>query len=93
MRFNIFKNTVLLFVLVMISCASKGKSSTNEKGEILDHTSANISTSVQNDSTIVVGANQTDVYLPLLIGKRIGIVANQSSVIFIDEKLKTKNRS
>ena len=93
MRFNIFKNTVLLFVLVMISCASKGKSSTNEKGEILDHTSANISTSVQNDSTIVVGANQTDVYLPLLIGKRIGIVANQSSVVFIDEKLKTKNRS
>jgi len=85
MRFNVFKNTVLLFVLVMISCASKVKNNTNEKGEILKQ--------VQIDSSIVVGANQTDIYLPLLIGKRIGVVANQSSVIFIGKNLKTENRS
>ena len=74
MRFNVFKNTVLLFVLVMISCASKVKNSTSEKGEILEQ--------VQIDSSIVVGANQTELYLPLLEGKRVGIVANQTSVIF-----------
>lgn len=31
---------------------------------------------------IVVGANQTAAYLPLLQGKRVGIVANATSVIF-----------
>ena len=74
MRFNVFKNTVLLFVLVMISCASKVKNKTTEKAETIEQT--------QMDSAIVVGANQTEIYLPLLKGKRIGIVANQTSVIF-----------
>ncbi len=74
MKFNVFKNTVLLFVLVMISCASKVKNSINEESEILKQ--------VQNDSSIVVGANRIDMYLPLLKGKRVGIVANQTSVIF-----------
>ncbi len=37
---------------------------------------------IQNDSTIIVGANRTQDYLPLLEGKKIGIVANQTSVIF-----------
>ncbi|WP_339895843.1 DUF1343 domain-containing protein [uncultured Algibacter sp.] len=85
MRFNVFKNTVLLFVLVMISCASKVKNNTNAKGESLEQ--------IQIDSSIVVGSNQTDIYLPLLKGKRIGIVANQSSVVFIDKDLNTDSRS
>ncbi|MBA6152483.1 exo-beta-N-acetylmuramidase NamZ family protein [Gelidibacter maritimus] len=34
---------------------------------------------------IVTGANQTDVYLKLLEGKNVGVVANQTSVIFKDE--------
>jgi uncharacterized protein YbbC (DUF1343 family) len=85
MRFNVFKNTVLLFVLVMISCASKVKKNADEKDKILEP--------VQIDSSIVVGANRTDIYLPLLKGKRIGIVANQSSVIFTDKELKTENKS
>ena len=69
----------------MISCASKVKNNTNAKGEILEQ--------IQIDSSIVVGANQTDIYLPLLKGKRIGIVANQSSVVFIDKDLNTDSRS
>ena len=71
MPFNVFKNTVLLFVLVMISCTSKVKNN----DEML------------KDKDIIVGANQTLKYLPLLKGKRVGIVANQTSVIF-----KTKNQ-
>ncbi len=81
MRFNIFKNTVLLFVFIMISCASKAKS----KIAIKDETDL----TVQNDSSIAVGANQTKAYLPLLKGKRVGIVANQTSVIFRKEKRQT----
>jgi uncharacterized protein YbbC (DUF1343 family) len=72
MRFNVFKNTVLLFVLVMISCAnlSKKESVTTE---------VKLETKQPN---IIVGANQTENYLPFLKGKRIGIVANQTSVVF-----------
>ncbi|TGV02545.1 exo-beta-N-acetylmuramidase NamZ family protein [Flavivirga rizhaonensis] len=80
MRFNIFKNTVLLFVFIMISCASKAKSKISLKNEI--------SYTKKNDSVIIVGANQTDKYLSFLNGKRVGIVANQTSVIFKKEKIK-----
>ncbi len=73
MTFNVFKNTVLLFVLVMISCASKSEKKSTKQDEILKQ--------VKNDSSIIVGANQVDMYLPLLNGKRVGIVANQTSVI------------
>ena len=82
MRFNVFKNTVLLFVLVMISCASKAKNEKAPKNEILRF--------AQNDSTIIVGANQTERYLSLLNGKRVGIVANQTSVFFKDGRRKTE---
>ncbi|MDO5970938.1 DUF1343 domain-containing protein [Flavivirga aquimarina] len=74
MRFNVFKNTVLLFVFVMISCASKAKSKLITKNKT--------HFSIKNDSIITVGANQIDAYLPLLKGKHVGIVANQTSVIF-----------
>ncbi|MDR1847677.1 MAG: DUF1343 domain-containing protein [Bacteroidales bacterium] len=35
----------------------------------------------QNEPSIVCGAERTDLYLPLLQGKRVGIVANQTSVV------------
>ena len=38
-----------------------------------------------NDKPIIVGANQTETYLPILKGKRVGMVANQTSVIFKNE--------
>jgi len=68
------KNTVLLFVLVLISCASKTKKDLGSNNEIFN--------SLKDDELIIVGANQTESYLPLLNGKRVGIVANQTSVIF-----------
>ena len=69
-----FKNTVLLFLLVFISCGSK-----SEK----DLTISNHDTEASQDElALVIGANQTDYYLPILKEKRVGIVANQTSVIF-----------
>ncbi|WP_431109585.1 exo-beta-N-acetylmuramidase NamZ family protein [Winogradskyella poriferorum] len=77
MRFKVFKNTVLLFVLVVISCAGKvGSEKTEDTSTALSVTEKN------NDKGIVIGANRTEVYLPLLKGKRVGVVANQTSVIF-----------
>ena len=84
MCFKVFKNTVLLFVLVVISCAGKGGSEKLEvRSEKLEDTSTALSVKEErDDKSIVVGANRTEVYLPLLKGKRVGVVANQTSVIF-----------
>lgn len=86
MRFKVFKNTVLLFVVVAISCAGKGGSEKLEVGsEKTEDTSTALSVTEKNDNKkSIVGANRTEVYLPLLEGKRVGVVANQTSVIFKD---------
>ncbi len=77
MVLNIIKNTVLLFVLILISCGSKSEYKTANNHPILNQAQVN--------NEIVVGANQTENYLPFLKGKRVGIVANQTSVIFNHE--------
>ena len=74
MRLSVFKNTVLLCVLIGISCGSKSKSEISHDYKVLQLS--------QQESDVMVGANQTALYLPILKGKRIGIVANQTSVIF-----------
>ena len=81
MKFNVFKNTVLLFVLVMISCGSKSQSEARSSKLDVDKEDT-ILKKVLEDKGIIVGANQTELYLPLLEGKRVGIVANQTSVVF-----------
>lgn len=70
MIFNIFKNTVLFFVLVMIPYGNFAKIETKKE------------VSCNQNPIPIVGANQTNAYLPFLKGKRVGIVANQTSVIF-----------
>jgi uncharacterized protein YbbC (DUF1343 family) len=99
MRLSMFKNRVfpiiIVFVLVLISCGSKMKEDSSQNNEDLNHTSTTLNTGVQDDSfsklnnDIIVGANRTEVYLPMLKGKRVGIVANQTSVIFRKEYFNT----
>jgi len=78
MRFNIFKNTVfpiiIGFVLVMISCGNVKKT---EAGKAMKdiNTSDKLLRPALNDSTLVVGANRTALYLPILKEKRVGVVA------------------
>lgn len=94
LSFYKIKNTVLLFVLALISCGnfSQTEHVTQNNNEIAS--SADIdSLDSRNDSQIIVGANRTEEYLPLLNGKRVGIVANQTSVIFHDNSQKTEENS
>ena len=70
----LLKNTVLLLVFTLNSCGSNSKSEQSNQNEILRQ--------VQVDNNVIVGANQTQKYLPFIKGKRVGIVANQTSVIF-----------
>jgi len=81
MKFNIFKNTFLLFVLIMISCGSKLKNDEIKQLEVVNNKNENYNP-IKKNTTLIVGANRTEMYLPLLKGKRVGIVANQTSVIF-----------
>ncbi|MBU3821181.1 DUF1343 domain-containing protein [Flavobacteriaceae bacterium XHP0103] len=80
MRFNVFKNTVLfpiaIGIVLLISCGNTTKTS-DEESKTEEPTAKS-----QELKPITVGANQTELYLPLLIGKQVGVVANPSSVIF-----------
>ena len=62
--------------MLLFSCGNKSKL---EAGRT--ESEADISTSSMSKN-IIVGANQTENYLPLLNEKKVGIVANQTSVIF-----------
>ncbi|MEM8509299.1 MAG: DUF1343 domain-containing protein [Bacteroidota bacterium] len=66
------KSTVLWFSVCLVACGQqtsiKPKSQNPNPKEVL--------------AEIVVGANRTASYIPLVKGKSVGIVANQTSVIF-----------
>lgn len=81
MCFKVFKNTVLLSVFVVISCGNNFR--TEDGKQKLEDERRKIEVT-QNEKQIIVGANRTEQYLPFLHGKRVGIVANQTSVIFKD---------
>ncbi|MEO8934157.1 MAG: DUF1343 domain-containing protein [Xanthomarina sp.] len=81
LKFIQFKNTVLLFVLILISCGNFSNAK-SEKPNLQEQEEISSSQILPNANKIVVGANQIEKYLPLLKGKRVGIVANQTSVIF-----------
>ncbi len=81
MKFSVFKNTVLfpivIGIVLLISCGNARKS---EDGRT--NTEVGVPEKAIKSTHLIVGANQTELYLPLLKGKRIGVVANQTSVIF-----------
>jgi uncharacterized protein YbbC (DUF1343 family) len=76
-----FKNTVLLFVFILISCGNFSSAKNEKLPTKIDKGIASSQVN-RNDNQIIVGANQTEKYLPLLKGKRVGIVGNLTSVIF-----------
>ncbi|MEB8344877.1 DUF1343 domain-containing protein [Flavobacteriaceae bacterium KMM 6898] len=76
---SIFKSTFLLWVLILSSCGNKMSSHKNTENPILvgQHTTL--------ADSLIIAANRTQEYLPLLRSKKVGVVANQTSVIFKKE--------
>ncbi|TDS16624.1 uncharacterized protein YbbC (DUF1343 family) [Maribacter caenipelagi] len=71
-----FKSTVLLWFLVLATCG-------NETKEQAITTSPTDKPQIEQEAKkIVVAANRTEAYVPLLKGKKIAVVTNQTSVIF-----------
>ena len=69
MFYRLVKNTFFILAMGLVSCQGQTKMRKNIPIK-------------KNDASIIIAANQTNAYLPLLEGKKIGIVGNQTSVIF-----------
>lgn len=67
---SVFKNTVLLFLLLMLSCGSSVK---------VADTPVKPVTIIGNPP--LTGAQRSDLYLPMLSGKRVGVVTNQTGIL------------
>ena len=86
-----FKNTVLFSIIIgivsMISCGNySSNQGLNDKAkEITLKEKLKSQETKDSIKEIIVGANQTDIYLALLKNKKVGIVANQTSIIFKTE--------
>lgn len=72
MTFKLLKNTVLFIFLTSISCKDSINLGAVNK----------IQVSKDSISELIVGANRTELYLPLLENKSVALVANQTSVVF-----------
>ncbi|MFK7811764.1 MAG: exo-beta-N-acetylmuramidase NamZ domain-containing protein [Maribacter sp.] len=77
--FSDYKSTVFIWFLIFSACGSpqKKEKTTTDIAESKEKTTS--------QKPIIVAANQTKKYLPLLKGQSVGIVANQTSVIFRQE--------
>lgn len=98
MRLKMLKNTVFsiitAIVLILISCGNGTKSTKYDvqSTKMVDGDQKTYKSKLPTEDlllpTIKVGANQTEKYLRLLETKRVGVVGNQSSVIFKDKNRK-----
>jgi uncharacterized protein YbbC (DUF1343 family) len=84
MLLTFFKNTqfllVTLTILICFSCGSQNEKSKEEK--VLQQPLDNLSVTAQlTGNTIIVGANQFEKYFSLLKGNKVGLVANQTSML------------
>ncbi len=84
---TVFKNTLLFLFILFISCVSKIKTdflSTSLENENAISDAYISKDTLKNHPTIIVGANLLDTYIPILEGKKVAIIGNQTSVIFKD---------
>tara|TARA_R110002167_G_scaffold94258_29_gene251831 strand:- start:1192 stop:2451 length:1260 start_codon:yes stop_codon:yes gene_type:complete len=70
------KSTFLLWVLLICACGNQPKNRIPAKKEKM------VEAALAVQEQVIVAANSTEKYLPLLRGKKVGVVANPTSVIF-----------
>jgi uncharacterized protein YbbC (DUF1343 family) len=91
MRLTLFKNTFLILLLLGFSCGSGDRSdrtlSSEENKEELEVGSQKPEAlSDQNKDALVMGAERIEAYAHLLKNKRVGVVANQTSIVRQEKK-------
>lgn len=86
-RHRFFVIAHFVWVLLFPSCANQQKTDNNTKETAL------IEKDTVKEFPLVVAANRTTIYLPLLNRKKVGIVANRTSVIFKAKREPKKDES
>ncbi|WP_298514156.1 DUF1343 domain-containing protein [uncultured Kordia sp.] len=93
MVYRFFKNTFLLLLLIgfFTRCGSKEQQNAQNIADASHSSMAKVENASAElpQKEIIVGANKTSELLPMLKNKRVGIVANQTSVIFKSNKTYT----
>ncbi|MFD1095272.1 exo-beta-N-acetylmuramidase NamZ family protein [Salegentibacter chungangensis] len=74
---NFFKSTFLFAFIGLISCGNTNQ----EKQHSQNHQTQPEAVSAQAKNNIILAANRTEKYLPMLEGKKVALVGNQSSLI------------
>lgn len=72
----------IYFIALFISCSAR-KTTNNQSERTISEQQTTISHEArhQQESRIIPGAERIDVYVPLIKGKRVGIFANQTSMV------------
>ncbi|WP_276167872.1 exo-beta-N-acetylmuramidase NamZ family protein [Zobellia alginiliquefaciens] len=73
---NCLKSTFFIWFLLLVACGNPAKK---------DKSTANPTLAVNDtivEKPIVVAANRTNAYIPLLKDKKVGVVGNQTTIIF-----------
>jgi uncharacterized protein YbbC (DUF1343 family) len=71
-----FKNTFFCWLLLLLSCGN------HHQKEKLTQLSGSAEELSSLNTNIIIAANKTSSYLPMLMDKTVAVVANQTSVIF-----------
>jgi len=72
---RLLKSTFLFLLIGILSCGN-----TNKRSDELSDKTRESKTS-QATAEIITGANRTEIYLPILKNKKIGVVGNQTSIV------------
>lgn len=70
-----FKITLLFLLLLAMACKDKATDTTAISGDLV------IEPLPETSTEVILAANQTEVYLPLLQDKKVGLVANATSLV------------
>lgn len=80
----LLKNTFFLTLLLLISCGNTTQNTTFVK-ESTETSAVDNPKISDSKKPITVGANRTTLYFPQLVGKKVGVVTNQSGLIFTSD--------
>jgi uncharacterized protein YbbC (DUF1343 family) len=86
MTLTVFKNTHFLLVTLTILTCFCCKSQSEKKVPVTEEVET---ASILKE--IILGADQVEEYLPLLKNKKIGIVANQTSILYLNNEGQNEN--
>ena len=85
MAFRLLKSTLFLVFVIAISCGNRSGNKNQIQNSRIQNPKNPDSIPAFENRKLILGANRTEAYLPLLAGKRLAVVGNPSSLILKKE--------